>query len=235
MIMNKLMLSAAALALMAAPAFAQEGDHHGEGRRGADNAAPAQAAPQQAAPQHAATQGQATPHIGGVYGHGGTIQPTRQAAPAIQAAPALQAAPQGNAMGRDRGNQQDNFRGNRNDNRNDNRAGSNNFNRTDNNFGNGSQRRDFSGVHNYHRNVTASQRFHAPSYRRPSGYYSHRWTWGDVLPRIFWAQDYWLNDFSDYDLPPPPYGAVWVRYGSDALLIDRYTGEVIEVEYGIFY
>ena len=31
------------------------------------------------------------------------------------------------------------------------------------------------------------------------------------------------------------HGAVWVRDGDDALLIDRYSGEVIEVEYGIFY
>ena len=35
-------------------------------------------------------------------------------------------------------------------------------------------------------------------------------------------------------MPPPP-DAVWVRYGDDALLIDRYTGEVIQVEYGVFY
>ena len=35
-------------------------------------------------------------------------------------------------------------------------------------------------------------------------------------------------------MPPPP-GTVWVRYGRDALLIDRYTGEVIQVEYSVFY
>jgi hypothetical protein len=34
-------------------------------------------------------------------------------------------------------------------------------------------------------------------------------------------------------LPPP--GTVWVRYGSDAVLIDRDTGEVIRVVYNIFY
>ena len=36
-------------------------------------------------------------------------------------------------------------------------------------------------------------------------------------------------------LDPPPPGTVWVRYGNDALLIDRYSGEVIQVVYGIFY
>jgi Ni/Co efflux regulator RcnB len=30
-------------------------------------------------------------------------------------------------------------------------------------------------------------------------------------------------------------GTVWVRYGDDALLIDQYTGEVIQVAYGIFW
>ena len=35
-------------------------------------------------------------------------------------------------------------------------------------------------------------------------------------------------------MPPMP-GTVWVRYGDDALLIDRYTGEVIQVAYGIFW
>ena len=33
----------------------------------------------------------------------------------------------------------------------------------------------------------------------------------------------------------PPYGAIWVRVGDDALLIDQYTGEIIEVDYGVFY
>ena len=47
--------------------------------------------------------------------------------------------------------------------------------------------------------------------------------------------NYWLKDYVDYGLPPPPYGAVWVRVGGDALLIDQYTGEVIAVEYGVFY
>jgi hypothetical protein len=35
-------------------------------------------------------------------------------------------------------------------------------------------------------------------------------------------------------MPPPP-GTVWVRDNTDALLIDRYTGEVIEVDYNVFY
>ena len=56
-----------------------------------------------------------------------------------------------------------------------------------------------------------------------------------TLPVAFWARDYWLTDFNEYDLPPPPFGAVWVRVGDDALLIDQDSGEIIEVDYGVFY
>jgi len=30
-------------------------------------------------------------------------------------------------------------------------------------------------------------------------------------------------------------GYVWVRYGPDALLIDTYTGEIIQVRYDVFW
>jgi len=96
-------------------------------------------------------------------------------------------------------------------------------------------RRDFSNYRNYHQNFRASQRFRAAPYRRPPGYFARRWSWGQTLPSFFWTRDYWLTDFYAYDLPPPPYGAIWVRVGDDALLIDQYTGEIIEVDYGVFY
>jgi len=96
-------------------------------------------------------------------------------------------------------------------------------------------RRDFSNYRNYHQNFRASQRFRAPPYRRPPGYFVRRWSWGQTLPVAFWTRNYWLTDFYAYDLPPPPYGAIWVRVGDDALLIDQYTGEIIEVDYGVFY
>jgi len=96
-------------------------------------------------------------------------------------------------------------------------------------------RRDFSNYRNYHQNFRASQRFRAGPYRRPPGYFARRWSWGQTLPSFFWTREYWLTDFYDYGLPPPPYGAIWVRVGDDALLIDQYTGEIIEVDYGVFY
>jgi len=33
----------------------------------------------------------------------------------------------------------------------------------------------------------------------------------------------------------PPVGCEWVRVGSDALLVDIWTGEVLSVEYGLFW
>ena len=58
---------------------------------------------------------------------------------------------------------------------------------------------------------------------------------GAFLPSLFYTHNYWIDDYVDFDLDDPPPGTVWVRYGSDALLIDEYTGEVIQVVFGIFY
>ncbi|HEY2009658.1 MAG TPA: RcnB family protein [Rhizomicrobium sp.] len=96
-------------------------------------------------------------------------------------------------------------------------------------------RHDFHGFTDFHQSFRAAQRFHAPAYRRPAGWYSHRWTFGEFLPAAFWARDYWLMDYMDFGLAPPPPYAVWVRYGDDALLIDQDSGEIITVEYGVFY
>lgn len=133
-----------------------------------------------------------------------------------------------------------------NNDRRDNRRNDNNRpgfdQRNSNGFGNdirgdrrGGSRHDFSDFRNFHQNFRADRRFRAPSYRRPPGYYARRWSWGQVLPSFFWTQNYWLTDYYDYDLPSPPFGAIWVRVGDDALLIDRESGEIIEVDYGVFY
>jgi Ni/Co efflux regulator RcnB len=95
-------------------------------------------------------------------------------------------------------------------------------------------------VHNHafdsmRRAFSAPRRFRAGVYVRPSGWYYHRWTYGEFLPVFFFTRNYWILDWEDFALDDPPPGTVWVRYGNDALLIDEYTGEVIEVVYGIFY
>jgi len=84
--------------------------------------------------------------------------------------------------------------------------------------------------------TTATQRFHVGTYVRPSGFYVHRWTFGEFLPAFFFVSStYWILDWGDFFLDAPPPGTIWVRVGDDALLIDEYDGEVIEVVYGIFY
>jgi len=87
----------------------------------------------------------------------------------------------------------------------------------------------------FQRNVQAPRRFRVAPYRWPGGYGYRRFVFGQYLPSIFFAQDYWLYDYGDYGLPYPPPGTVWVRYGPDALLVDQYTGEIIEAYYGVFY
>jgi len=242
--MRQLLISAAALAFLAAPAFAQPDDHRGHegGNRGG---APAAGAPAQApAPQ---------PQRGG---NGGPTSFTDQ--PPQGTLPGGQTLGGGNRGGGDRGRGQAQQppaqplaapqQGRSNQGRGDfNRGGNNNRdyrgngqnyrgdNRTGNRGGYNSQRHDFSNFRDYHRDFRASRRFRGPDYRRPAGWYDHRWTFGEFLPSAFWARDYWLSDYGAYDLPPPPYGAIWVRVGSDALLVDQDSGEVITVEYGVFY
>jgi len=85
-------------------------------------------------------------------------------------------------------------------------------------------------------NITAPRKFHAVKvYVRPAGWYPHRWVYGERLPRAFFAPDYFILDFVSFGLIEPWDGYQWVRYGDDALLIDVETGEVIRVEYGLFY
>jgi len=87
----------------------------------------------------------------------------------------------------------------------------------------------------YQRNYSATRHFHWRNYNRPNGWYYQRWGFGQIFPRIFWVHDYWLSDYWMFDLPIPPYGYVWVRYGDDAVLINRRTGRILQVVYGVFY
>jgi hypothetical protein len=87
----------------------------------------------------------------------------------------------------------------------------------------------------YRQTWRAERRYHLRPYLRPQGWYLRDWILGDVLPSIFWSHNYWIVDYWRYGLPIPPDGCVWVRYDHDALLVDRYSGEVVQVIYDIFY
>jgi len=88
--------------------------------------------------------------------------------------------------------------------------------------------------HMWQRNFSAPRHFHGKPYHRPDGWYYRKWSFGMVLPLFFWSQDYWIADYWDFDLPDPPYGYVWVRYGDDALLVNVRTGFILQVEYDLF-
>jgi len=74
----------------------------------------------------------------------------------------------------------------------------------------------------------------APRFVYPRGYSYRRWAIGATLPFLFLSDAYYV-DYDYIGLPPPRGGEEWVRYGPDALLVDTYSGRVVDVAYGVFY
>jgi Ni/Co efflux regulator RcnB len=229
--MTRLLISTALAGLLvsAGAALAQPDGHRGGDRGGQHEqhgGAPAQA-------PHPAPQAQATPPS---RDRAGSLRPIP---PAAQPAPQAQAAPP--SRDRDAGSLRPiNPPAQNRDQRGDNRSGPQNAMRGPNPGSRGPGGANRGPDHNnftaYHRNFNAPHRFRAPgTYRRPQGWYSHHWTFGEMLPSLFWTNNYWINDYDDFALAPPPPGTVWVRDGSDALLIDRYDGQIVQVVYDVFY
>jgi len=86
----------------------------------------------------------------------------------------------------------------------------------------------------YQHNFQAARSYRIGPYHRPSGWVDRHWGFGDRLPRAYWAPQYLLADYWLFGLEVPPVGYEWVRVGADALMIDTATGEVLQVEYGVF-
>jgi Ni/Co efflux regulator RcnB len=78
-------------------------------------------------------------------------------------------------------------------------------------------------------------RYRGPSWRPPRGYYVRSWRFGEILPRGWYEPEYRILDWWAYDLPEPPYGYDWVRVGPDVLLIDSYTGRIVQVVRLVFW
>lgn len=72
-------------------------------------------------------------------------------------------------------------------------------------------------------------------WRPPSGFYVRAWGYGDYLPRSWYGGDYWVVDPWRYDLPLPPPGFDWVRVGDDAVLVDRFSGRIVQVVRDVFW
>jgi Ni/Co efflux regulator RcnB len=87
----------------------------------------------------------------------------------------------------------------------------------------------------FHVGFRAPHRFHARAWFAPRGFHYRRFSIGERIPSILLAADFFIADYAAYDLEYPGDDYVWVRDGDDAVLVDRYSGEVIEVEYDVFY
>jgi len=86
----------------------------------------------------------------------------------------------------------------------------------------------------YQHNFRAAHSYHVGPYHRPPGWVAHSWTYGEILPRPYWTSQYILADYWLFALEVPPAGYEWVRDGADALLVNVDTGEILQVEYGVF-
>lgn len=69
----------------------------------------------------------------------------------------------------------------------------------------------------------------------PSGYYYRPWRYGETLPRGWYEREYWVSDWWSYGLAEPPYGYEWVRVGRDVVLIDIYSGRIVQVVRLVFW
>jgi hypothetical protein len=78
--------------------------------------------------------------------------------------------------------------------------------------------------------------YHIGRYYSPYRNYSYRRLGiGFSLNSLFYSDRYWINDPWQYRLPEA-YGPYrWVRYYDDALLVDIYSGEVVDVIYDFFW
>jgi hypothetical protein len=84
---------------------------------------------------------------------------------------------------------------------------------------------------NANRNLYRIGRYYSPY----SNYRYNRLSIGFRLGSLFYGSRYWINDPWQYRLPEA-YGPYrWVRYYDDALLVDTYTGEVVDVIYDFFW
>lgn len=92
------------------------------------------------------------------------------------------------------------------------------------------RRYDWRNYRNRHRSI-----FSLGFYFDPFGFNYRRFGIGSYLYPNYYQSNYWINDPWQYRLPPV-YGPYrWVRYHDDAVLIDIYSGEVVDVIYGFFW
>lgn len=72
-------------------------------------------------------------------------------------------------------------------------------------------------------------------YRDPYGWGYQSYSIGWRLWPFYYSSAYWILDPWMYRLPPAPAGTRWIRYYDDAVLVDEWTGEVLDVIHGFFW
>jgi hypothetical protein len=77
--------------------------------------------------------------------------------------------------------------------------------------------------------------FHVGVYYDPFGWSYRPYQIGWRLWPSYYSSRYWIDDPWYYRLPYAPPGYVWVRYWDDALLVDRWNGEVVDVIQNFFW
>lgn len=92
------------------------------------------------------------------------------------------------------------------------------------------RRYDWYSYRNRYRDV-----YRVGRYYDPFGYGYRRFSIGIRIGQPFYAQRYWINDPWHYRLPDAGPGFRWVRYYNDVLLVDTWSGEVVDVIYDFFW
>lgn len=93
------------------------------------------------------------------------------------------------------------------------------------------RRYDWNSYRRYNPSIYRWGAYYAP-YR---GYSYRRMSIGFFLDSLFFSSSYWINDPWQYRLPEV-YGPYrWVRYYDDALLVNIYSGEVVDVINNFFW
>lgn len=91
-------------------------------------------------------------------------------------------------------------------------------------------RYDWRDYRNEHQSV-----FRVGVYYDPFGWGYQRYNIGWRLYPAYYQQNFWLTDPYMYDLPYAPWPLQWVRYYDDALLVNVFTGQVVDVMYDFFW
>ena len=91
-------------------------------------------------------------------------------------------------------------------------------------------RYDWQNHRRHHRSI-----FHLGLYYDPFGWGYNPFQIGWRMWPSYYSSRFWINDPWYYRLPYAPPGTRWVRYYDDAILVDTWTGQVLDVIYDFFW